>query len=121
MSAIPVPLSILAAAAWLSLAVATAGFAASPPAPAVPTTNPTSPAPTASQPPLGANAAAAGAPAVTPAAAPGSDAAKHAKRTACLKDAKSKKLVGAEKNAFVKNCAAASPPASPPASAPLSR
>ncbi len=32
------------------------------------------------------------------------DAAKHAKRTACLKDAKAKKLVGADKTAFVKNC-----------------
>ena len=39
--------------------------------------------------------------------AAGDAAAKHAKRTACLKDAKSKKLVGAEKNAFVKNCVAA--------------
>lgn len=32
------------------------------------------------------------------------DAAKHAKRTACLKDAKTKKLVGADKTAFIKNC-----------------
>lgn len=40
--------------------------------------------------------------------AAGDAAAKHAKRTVCLKDAKSKKLVGAEKNAFVKNCTAAS-------------
>jgi hypothetical protein len=39
--------------------------------------------------------------------AAGDAAAKHAKRTACLKDAKSKKLVGAEKNTFVKNCIAA--------------
>jgi hypothetical protein len=57
------------------------------------------------------------APAASPAAAPsataaagepaaGDAAAKHAKRTACLKDAKAKKLVGAEKNAFVKNCVA---------------
>ena len=39
---------------------------------------------------------------------PGSSdaAAKHAKRTACLKEAKTKKLVGAEKNAYVKNCIA---------------
>jgi hypothetical protein len=36
-----------------------------------------------------------------------SDAAKHAKRTACLKDAKTKKLVGAEKSAFLKDCIAA--------------
>ncbi len=33
-------------------------------------------------------------------------AAKHAKRTACLKDAKTKKLVGADKAAFLKNCIA---------------
>jgi hypothetical protein len=38
--------------------------------------------------------------------AAGDAAAKHAKRTACLKDAKTKKLVGAEKNAFVKHCIA---------------
>lgn len=31
-------------------------------------------------------------------------AAKHAKRTACLKSAKEKKLVGAQKSAFVKDC-----------------
>lgn len=37
----------------------------------------------------------------------GDAAAKHAKRTACLKDAKSKKLVGAEKTAFLKDCIAA--------------
>lgn len=34
-------------------------------------------------------------------------AAKHAKRTACLQDAKTKKLVGADKTAFLKNCNAA--------------
>jgi len=32
------------------------------------------------------------------------DAAKHAKRRACLKDAKTRKLIGAEKTAFLKNC-----------------
>jgi hypothetical protein len=31
-------------------------------------------------------------------------AAKHAKRTACLKDAKSRKLIGADKTAFLKDC-----------------
>lgn len=30
--------------------------------------------------------------------------ARHARRTACLKDAKSKKLVGAQRDAYVKNC-----------------
>jgi hypothetical protein len=34
----------------------------------------------------------------------GDAAAKHAKRTACLKNAKAKKLVGAQKTAFVKDC-----------------
>ena len=43
-----------------------------------------------------------------------SDAAeKHAKRSACLKDAKAKKLVGARKTAFLKDCMSA-PPASKP-------
>jgi hypothetical protein len=49
------------------------------------------------------------APAVPPSAAPSSDAAeKHAKRTACLKSAKLKKLMGAEKASFLKACMAAS-------------
>jgi hypothetical protein len=40
-----------------------------------------------------------------------SDAAeKHVKRTACLKDAKSKRLVGAQRTAYVKDCIAANPP-----------
>jgi hypothetical protein len=30
--------------------------------------------------------------------------ARHARRTACLKDAKSKKLVGAQRTAYVKDC-----------------
>ncbi len=34
-------------------------------------------------------------------------AARHAKRTTCLKQAKAKKLVGAEKNSFIKDCVAA--------------
>jgi psiF repeat len=44
----------------------------------------------------------------TPApAASGDAAAKHAKRTACLKEAKTKKLVGADKTSFLKSCIAA--------------
>jgi hypothetical protein len=43
----------------------------------------------------------------TPAAASGDAAAKHAKRTACLKEARVKKLVSAAKTSFVKNCVAA--------------
>jgi hypothetical protein len=48
-------------------------------------------------------------PAPTQAAAPplGDAAAKHAKRTACLKEAKTKKLVGADKTTFLKGCIAA--------------
>ena len=34
-------------------------------------------------------------------------AAKHAKRTICLKNAKAKKLVGPQKTAFIKDCVAA--------------
>ena len=45
--------------------------------------------------------------ATTASAASGDAAAKHAKRTACLKEAKAKKLVGAAKTSFVKNCVAA--------------
>jgi hypothetical protein len=54
-------------------------------------------------------------PAPAPASAPGEQdsgansdaAARHAKRTACLKSAKAKKLLGADKTAFIKNCVAA--------------
>jgi|HubBroStandDraft_1064217.scaffolds.fasta_scaffold845659_1 hypothetical protein len=48
------------------------------------------------------------APATTPPSSADNDAAaKHAKRTACLKQARAKKLVGAQKTAFIKDCAAA--------------
>jgi hypothetical protein len=52
-------------------------------------------------------------PAAAPAPAPvvNDAAAKHAKRTACLKEANAKKLVGAEKTAFLKNCIDAPPDA----------
>ncbi len=59
----------------------------------------TPPAP-ASTPPAVAGAA-AGTPADNEAAA------KHAKRTACLKTAKAKKLVGPQRTAFIKDCMAA--------------
>jgi len=43
----------------------------------------------------------------TPLPAPDADAAaRHAKRTACLKEARAKKLVGADRTTFVKNCLA---------------
>jgi hypothetical protein len=38
-------------------------------------------------------------------------AAKHAKRTSCLKESKTRKLVGAEKTAFLKDCIGAPPEA----------
>jgi len=41
----------------------------------------------------------------------GDAAAKHAKRTACLKEAKARKLLGAEKTAFLKECISAPPEA----------
>jgi hypothetical protein len=65
--------------------------------------SPAAPAPTAP------TAPAAPAAAAIPAAGTSTDgdaAAKHAKRTACLKDAKAQKLVGAKKTAFVKDCVA---------------
>jgi hypothetical protein len=34
-------------------------------------------------------------------------AARHAKRTACLQEAKAKKLVGANKNSYIKECVGA--------------
>jgi hypothetical protein len=59
--------------------------------------------------PVPAHAAAAEAATAPGAAASpsGEAAAKHAKRTACLKSAKEKKLVGADKASFLKACIAA--------------
>jgi hypothetical protein len=48
--------------------------------------------------------AASATPGSTSAAAGGDAAAKHAKRTACLQQSKAKKLVGADKTAFLKGC-----------------
>jgi hypothetical protein len=92
--------STVAAAVCLSLSPMAGGIAATPPA-AMPVDVP------AAAPGTAAPGATKSAP-VPPAPAPSGDAAaKHAKRTACLKDAKAKKLVGAEKTAFLKNCIAA--------------
>lgn len=97
-----------AAAACLSLLAASAGFADAPPALHE---TPGTVAPGAAAPGAAAPAASASGTkpaAAAPAAPPSADAAaKHAKRTACLKDAKAKKLVGAEKNSFLKACIAA--------------
>jgi hypothetical protein len=51
-------------------------------------------------------AAPTAAPAATTATATSANdaAAKHAKRTACLQEAKTKKLIGADKTAFLKTC-----------------
>jgi hypothetical protein len=51
------------------------------------------------------------APASTATAMAGDAAAKHAKRTACLKETKARKLLGAEKTAFLKDCIGAPPEA----------
>ena len=100
--------STVAAAVWLCLLPMAGAFSAPP----VPRTD----APGAAAPGAAASGTAAGAgapPAAKPASAPPSAppsadaAAKHAKRTACLKDAKTKKLVGADKTAFLKSCIAA--------------
>jgi hypothetical protein len=72
------------------------------------------PAPVSTPAPVSAPAAASTATAAsTPAAASATvdPAAKHAKRTACLKDTKARKLVGAEKTAFLKDCIGAPPEA----------
>ncbi len=58
----------------------------------------------------GATATAAVAPSTGPAASDA--AARHVKRTACLKQAKTKKLLGAEKTAFLKSCIEAQAPIS---------
>ncbi|HEX3915607.1 MAG TPA: hypothetical protein VHW71_19085 [Steroidobacteraceae bacterium] len=49
-------------------------------------------------------AAAAPAAAPAPASTANDAAARHLKRTACLKEARTKKLIGANKTAFLKNC-----------------
>ncbi|HEX3603980.1 MAG TPA: PsiF family protein [Steroidobacteraceae bacterium] len=65
---------------------------------------------------LAAHAAApqASAPAATPPSATqvaNEAAARHAKRTACLKEARTHKLVGADRTAFIKRCIDAPPQA----------
>jgi hypothetical protein len=80
-------LAIAASALCLSLSVFTLASADSQ-TPAPSTTAPPTTTPSTAAAPLAADAA----------------AAKHAKRTACLKDAKAKKLVGADKSAFLKDC-----------------
>jgi hypothetical protein len=57
--------------------------------------------PTAAPPPT---AAAQPAPAAGTGTADNEAAARHAKRTACINQARAKKLVGAQKTAFIKGC-----------------
>jgi hypothetical protein len=90
--------STAAAALWFSISLASGVFVGAPSVRA------------ADAP--GDSSAPATAKTTSPAASPapsssGDAAAKHAKRTACLKDAKTKKLVGAKKTSFLKNCIAA--------------
>jgi hypothetical protein len=75
------------ASVCLLLALSAGGIAAAPP----PATAPATAAPPSTSAPGG----------------DGEAAAKHAKRTACLKSAKAKKLVDAQKTAFIKECMAA--------------
>jgi surface antigen len=70
---------------------------------------PSTAAPATAMPASTATPASTTAPAST--AAAGDAAAKHAQRTACLKEAKTRKLLGAEKTAFLKDCIAAPPEA----------
>jgi hypothetical protein len=76
--------------------------AAQPVTPQPVTSQPVTPQPVTSQAATAPATPAAAAPSPAPAA--GDAAAKHVKRTACLKEAKTKKLIGAEKTAFLKNC-----------------
>jgi len=95
--------STVAAAVCLCLLPMAGAFTATPPEPRADV--PGAATPGAAVPATVAPPAAKTAP---PSASPSGDAAaKHAKRTACLKDAKAKKLVGADKTAFLKNCIAA--------------
>ena len=64
-----------------------------------------------SQTPAPTTAAPASTSAAASSPAAGDAAAKHAKRTACLKETKAKKLLGAEKTAFLKDCISAPPEA----------
>jgi hypothetical protein len=97
--------STVAAAVCLGLYSVAGGFAAAPPAQIADT--PATPAPATPAPATPAPAAAKPSPAAPAAATSGDAAAKHAKRTACLKEAKAKKLVGADKTSFLKACIAA--------------
>jgi hypothetical protein len=61
-------------------------------------------APPATVPPTPAAATPAPAPAGGTSSADNEAAARHAKRTACINQARAKKLVGAQKTAYLKSC-----------------
>ena len=72
-------------------------------------------------PQAGAATATPAATAPSPAPVASDAAAKHVKRTACLKEAKTKKLIGADKTAFLKSCIEAQEPISASRQAPPDR
>jgi psiF repeat len=65
--------------------------------------------------------ATAAATAASPAPVASDAAAKHVKRRACLKEAKTKKLIGADKTAFLKSCIEAQEPITASRQAPPDR
>jgi hypothetical protein len=91
----------------LGMMVPTPPAVAQPAAPQLAASQPTAPLPAAYN-TVPANTVPTSAAMITDGPGAGSDAAaRHAKRTACLKEAKAKKLVGADKNSFIKDCVAA--------------
>ena len=89
-------MTVLSALAW-SWAEST------PPTTASATSAANTPAPTAA-PATAAPATAAPVPASGASSADNEAAARHAKRTACINQARAKKLVGAQKTAYIKAC-----------------
>jgi hypothetical protein len=79
--------SVPAVALLIALSAPAGSWASEPPAPAPPTAAASQPAPTGGTSSVDNEAA-----------------ARHAKRTACIKQARAKKLVGAQKTAFIKGC-----------------
>ncbi len=100
-SAAAIALMIWLAPAWRNVVAQVQA-----PSPALPAQSPPAAAPSPPVPApgsVGAPVDSVPPPADSPAAAADA-AARHAKRTACLKEAKTKKLLGAERTAYVKNC-----------------
>jgi len=77
-----------------------------PPASTAPAPASTAPAPASTAPAAAPTtpASAATVAAAAPSTVAGDAAARHVKRTGCLKDAKARKLIGAEKATFLKTC-----------------